>query len=110
MAVALPGIKYAFVDAGASGLTSIVPAPGAGLRLVVIALFAVASAPVSINFAGSVSGQLTATMSLAANGGMVLNENDSGWFQTGDNEALEINLSAAAAVGVTLSYLTQVVP
>lgn len=41
---------------------------------------------------------------LAQNGGYVLPLNPADWFQTNTGEALDINLSAAVAVGGSLTY------
>jgi hypothetical protein len=97
-------INYNFVNASASGNTQVVPAQGAGIRIRIVAGFVMAAVAVSVNFADG-SGAISGTMALAANGGFVLPRNDHGWFETGANSALNINLGGVANVGVTVVWI-----
>jgi hypothetical protein len=98
-------IKRAFVNASAAGDNAIVAAPGAGIMIRVISLVAVAGAVANTLTMRSGTTAISAGFPIAANGGMVLNENSSGWFQTAANEALNVNLSGSTAMGVSITYV-----
>lgn len=97
-------INRAFVQASASGNTQIVAAQGGGVRIRVLAVFAVAAAAVSIKFQSATTDK-TASFALAANGGFVLPETAHGWFETNANEALNVNLGGAVSTGVQIIWV-----
>ena len=107
MATPVPhhNIKRAFVNASSSGDNELVPAPGAGIKIRVISVVAVCGVAANTMTLRSATTAISAGFPFAANGGMVLNENASGWFQTAAGEALNVNLSGANAVGVSITYL-----
>jgi hypothetical protein len=107
MAIPVPNsnIKYAFVNAASSGNNTLVAAPGVGIKIRVISLFAVCGVAATSMKLQSASTDITALLAFSANGGMVLNDNPNGWFQTAANEALNVNLNGANAVGVNITYL-----
>lgn len=107
MAIPVPNgnIKYAFVNASSSGANMLVAAPGAGIKIRVISLVAVCGVAATSMKLQSASTDISALFAFSANGGMVLNENKSGWFSTAANEALNVNLSGSNAVGVSITYI-----
>lgn len=94
----------AVLNTSTLGSNLLVAASGAGTKIVVVSLVLVAGASANTVKFLSGSTDITALFALAGNGGMVLNENHSGWFATADNEALNVNLSSATAVGVNVNY------
>jgi hypothetical protein len=111
MAVPVPNnnIKYAFVNASSSGNNQLVAAPGAGLKIRVLSLVAVCGVAATSMKLQSATTDISALFAFAANGGMVLNENASGWFSTAAGEALNVNLSGANPVGVSITYISTTV-
>lgn len=98
-------INRAFVNATSSGNTAVVVAQGASIRIRVLAVFIMTTTAVSIKFQ-SAANDVSATYSVAANGGFVMPETTHGWFQTNANEALNINLSGAATnVGCNIIWV-----
>lgn len=96
------------VDPATSGSNEIVAAPGAGIKIRVLSVFAIATAAQTITFT-SASTDISCDCPVAANGGYVLPHNPTGWFQTAANEALNVDLSASTHVGIMINYqLTQV--
>lgn len=102
-------IKRAFVNASAAGDNELVAAQGSGAKIRVISLVAVAGVSANTLTLRSATTAISAGFPIAANGGMVLNENSSGWFQTAANEALNVNLSGSTAVGVSVTYVVTTV-
>lgn len=98
-------IKHAYVNASSSGNNELVAAAGAGIKIRVISLVAVCGASANSMKLQSATTDISALFPFAGNGGMVLNENASGWFATAANEALNVNLSGATAVGVSITYV-----
>ena len=98
-----------FGNPSSSGNTAVVAAAGAGIMIRVLSLVIVNGATAnSIKFQSATT-DITCLFAFGANGGMVLDHNKAGHFQTAANEALNINLSGATAVGYLLNYqLTQV--
>jgi hypothetical protein len=97
---------FSTIVASASGATTII-ALVAAKRIRVLALQLVASGAVNAKWQSHVTPtDLTGLAYLAANGGYVLPYNPVGWFQTVAGEALDINLSAAIAVGGSITYVT----
>jgi len=83
---------------------AIVAAPGAGLKIRVLWMDVVAAGAVTFALASAAT-PISSTKALAANGGLVRNPNDHGWFETADNEALNITLGGAVSVGVDIGYV-----
>ena len=97
-----------FGNPASAGSNLVVLAPGAGIQIRVLSLVVMSVAANSVKFLSG-STDITCTFPLAASGGFVLDHNPAGHFQTNANEALNINLSGATAVGFQLNYqLTQV--
>lgn len=94
----------AFVNASASGSVQLVPSQ-AGLRVRVLAVSCVASAAMSVKFLSNGT-DISATYAIAANGGFVMPEIVSGWFQTAPGEALNFSADTSAAVGVHVVWMT----
>lgn len=91
-------IKYASVDASASGDNTIVEAV-TGKKVRVLAVFLVATSGLTVRFESDASGAaLTGQMSIGTNGGFVLPFNYAGWFETATDELLNMELSAASPV------------
>lgn len=98
--------QYAVVATSASGVTNIVAA-ASKLVIRVLAVNIVANGAVNVKWQSHVTPtDLTGLAYLAANGGYILPYNEAGWFQTIAGEALDINLSAAIAVGGSITYVT----
>lgn len=95
--------QYAFANAASSGLTIVVPAQ-AGQRIVVLQVCVITSNTNNVNFAGTITGPLSATMPLASNGGFVLPYSELGWFQTAIGEDLQINMTAGFQTGVQVVW------
>lgn len=101
----VPVTKYVAVAVSSSGVTTLVAAV-AEKKLRVTSLALVANAAVNVKFQSHVvPTDLTGLFYLAANGGFILPPSPDGWFVTLAGEALDINLSAAVAVGGVLGYL-----
>lgn len=94
--------QFASIVASASGATQIVAAvPNKRIRVINLEVSALAA--VNIKWQ-SAANDLTGLFYVAGNGGEVLPTSEVGWFQTNPGEALNINLSAAVAVGGHLVY------
>lgn len=96
--------KYAWVDVTASGVTALV-ALVAGKKIRVLSWFAQADAAVNLYFKSHTGGQISATKRLLANQSVSKAESSLGHFETVAGEALEVNLSTAANVGIDLVYV-----
>lgn len=98
--------QFAAIAVSALGASTIVNAV-AVKRIRVIALQVIANAAVNIKWQShTLPTDLTGLAYCSANGGYVLPYNPVGWFQTIAGEALDINLSAAIAVGGSITYVT----
>jgi hypothetical protein len=86
------------------GSNTLLAAPSTTARIRVVAMDMIASAAVSVQFQ-SAANNISALQAFAANGGKVLPFNEHGWFETNAGEALNVNLSAANAVGINFSYI-----
>lgn len=95
--------KFAVISASSSGATSIVSAVS-GKKIRVLAYNFIANGTVNVKWQ-SASTDKTGLKYCIANSGMVAGFNPIGWFETASNEALNINLSAAIAVGGELVYV-----
>jgi hypothetical protein len=97
---------FATLVASSSGATTLI-ALVSSKKIRVLALSLVANGAVNAKFQSHVTPtDLTGLYYCSANGGIVLPFNPVGWFQTVSGEALDINLSAAVAVGGSITYVT----
>jgi hypothetical protein len=96
-------VKFATIVASASGATAVVAAV-TGKAILVLSYVLIANAAVNVKFQ-SAGLDLTGLLYLGANGGAAPGEAAHGHFRTLASQALNINLSAAVAVGGHLSYV-----
>lgn len=97
---------FAVLSENTSGASELIAAV-ASKRIVVRALFLVADGAVDVKFqSDGTPTDITGLVYCAENGGIVLPYQASGWFRTISGEALDINLSAAVAVGGAIVYGT----
>lgn len=99
-------LLHAFVNPSTASDTAVVAAPGANLAIVVTSSVIVTTLANSVLFK-SATNAITATWPLAANGGLVLAQNDDGWFETNVNEALNFTTNVATACGCLVSYYVE---
>lgn len=98
-------IKYAVIDHATSGDNTLVAAV-TGRKIRVRSLFIIASGDVTGRFESGASGTaLSGQMAFGANGGMVLADNPTGWFETASGSLLNLELSGATSVDGGLSYV-----
>ena len=96
---------FAVLTASASGVTNLV-ALVTSKKIRVLAISLIANGTVNVKFQSHVTPtDISGLYYLAANVGFVLPYNPLGWFQTVSGEALDINLSAAVAVGGNILYV-----
>lgn len=97
--------KFVIIDAASSGDNTILAAV-ASKKIRVISCLLVAAGTVNVRFESGASGTaLTGQMNLVANTGFCLPYNPAGWFQTGTNTLLNLELSAAISVDGMLTYI-----
>ena len=105
--MAVPRSRNGILDLAANpdtaAVAELVAAPGAGMAIRVLNIAAMAAAANNVTFK-SASTAKSPTYPVSANGGFVLPYAEYGWFQCAENEALNIELSAATAVAIQLSY------
>lgn len=95
--------KHVAVNPASSG-SNVVIAAITGSKIKVLGAFVIAAAANTIYFT-TASTAITAQMSLAVNGGFTLPvQGQVPYFETVAGEALNVNLSASTAVGITLIY------
>ena len=101
-------LKTTFADTSATGDTPVVPAPGAGRKVVVYGfqLFNNVATANNLRFksAGNNIGPL---IGMGANGSASVSPSGVPLFECNANEALNLNLSAATAVGVLVYYTVE---
>ena len=98
-------VKYAVIDAALLGNNTLVAAV-TGKKLRVISMFYMASGAVTAIFQSGAGGTaLTGGLQHTAQTGMVLPDNEDGWFETAAGSLLNINLSGAVSVDGALSYI-----
>lgn len=85
--------------------TTTLVAAVAGKKYRLVGAAVVTNAANNVNFAGSVSGALSAVFQLGLNGGIVLPHSEHGWLETTAGEALQVTTSAATACGVHVMYI-----
>lgn len=97
-------VQRASVSVSTSGANTLVAAPGAGLRIVLLRSTLVAAGSVSVTFKSNTTA-LSGAMPLPANGnGLSDCDPIIGLFECAENEPLVLTLSAAVAVTGYLSY------
>lgn len=97
--------KFAAIAASSSGNNTLISA-NATKKLRVLAASFVANGTVNVKFQDGAGGtDKTGLFYLVANSGAVLPFNPVGWFETTANTLLNLNLSAAVAVGGCLTYI-----
>lgn len=95
-------VKRTFVNPASSGSNEVIAAlTNNAIRVLSLALVSTSANTVKFMSAAT---DITAANALAANGGLVLPYMREGWFETASGEALNINLTASAQVGVTITY------
>ena len=102
-------VQYAAVAATALGDNTLVAAAVAPTRRIrVVSLVLVASGGAnSVRLESAASGTaLTGVMDIIDNGQLVLPYHPAGWCETAAGELLNLELSAATAVGGVLGYVT----
>lgn len=103
----IPGarnVKRVPVQASSSGDNTLLSAL-TGRKIRVLAFYGSCAGTVNAKFQSDASGtDLTGLLYGVANSGIVLPYNDRGWFETQAGQLLNLNLSAAVAVGGTLVY------
>jgi hypothetical protein len=97
-------VKRAILDASASGSTQIVSLV-AGRKLVVLSYELVANGAVNIQFRSNATQISSTKYANAAGWGVARANNPHGYFETAAGETLNINLSAAIAVGIQINYI-----
>lgn len=98
-------VKYAIIDAATSGDNTLLAAV-TSKKIRVLSAFLVSAGTVNVRFESGAGGTaLTGQMNLVANTGFVLPFNPGGWFETGSNTLLNLELSAAVSVDGSFSYI-----
>lgn len=98
-------VQNAVISAAGAGDNQIVAAV-TDKKINVLAYVLVAGGAVSVKWRRGTT-DLSGVLALAANGGLVVpspGEDGEAWFSTAKNEALQINLGAAVAVGGHVLY------
>lgn len=98
--------KYAVISASASGNNTVIAAV-VGKTFRILSVFLSSNGTVNAKWQTGASGtDISGLAYLIANTGYVLPFNPAGWFQTGTtNTLLNLNLSAAIAVGGEITYI-----
>lgn len=97
--------SFAVIDHATTGDNTIVSA-NATKKIRVTSLFLVSSGTVNVRFESGAGGTaLTGQMNLVANTGFALNYNPAGWFETGVNALLNLELSGNVSVDGALTYI-----
>lgn len=98
--------KFKAVAASASGATTVVAAV-TGKKIRVLGFYLVGNGAVNTNFQSHTTTSTAAGLNYiaAAGGGVSVGYSPLGWFETVAGEALDINLSAAIAVGGQIIYI-----
>lgn len=98
-------VKFAAIAASTSGNNTLLAAV-TSKKIRVLSCWLVSNGTVNAKFQSGAGGtDLTGLAYLIVNTGMVLPYNPAGWFETGSNTLLNLNLSAAIAVGGSFSYI-----
>lgn len=97
-------VNRSIISATGLGNTAVVAAQGPGIRIRVLSCNFVALLAVTVKFQSATT-DITGSYSAGATGGLVMQDNAHGWFQTNANEALNINLGIATTVGGVLTWI-----
>ena len=96
-------VKYAFANATGLGDTAVVAAvAGRKIRVLAYAFHAITAVAAHLR---SATTPISATLNLGVTGGHVRPESRHGWVETVAGQALNVNLSAAVATGVDVTYI-----
>lgn len=95
--------SHAAINISSSGDNTVIAGTG-GQTIRVYKLFLVASAAVSLKYKDGAGADLTPALSMAANGGMVLDFDSEPWFVTSPGNDFIANLSAAVQVSGRIYY------
>ena len=97
--------KFATIAASTSGNNTLIAAVTSKKIRVLAAAF-MSNGTVNAKFQSGASGtDLTGLFYMVANTGAALPYNPAGWFETGSNTLLNLNLSGAIAVGGCITYI-----
>lgn len=97
--------KYAAISASSSGNNTLISSVS-GKKIRVLAVWLVSNGTVNAKFQSGAGGtDLTGLAYLIANTGFALSFNPAGWFETASTTLLNLNLSAAIAVGGSITYI-----
>lgn len=97
--------KYAIIDAASSGNNTLLAAV-TDKKIRVLSLLLVAAGTVAARFESAADGTaLSGQMNLVANSGFTLPFNPVGWFETGSNALLNLELGGAVSVDGCLTYV-----
>jgi hypothetical protein len=98
--------QYAPVAASATDNTLVAAVAGKKIRVIALVLVASGGANNARFESGTAGTALTGVMNIGANGQLILPANRAGWFETAAATLLNLELSAATAVGGMLTYVT----
>jgi hypothetical protein len=97
--------KFGTIAASTSGNNTILAAV-TGKKIRVLSLWLISNGTVNVKFQSAAGGtDLSGLAYLVANTGMVLPFNPAGWMETASAALLNLNLSAAIAVGGGFTYI-----
>lgn len=98
-------VKRAAISGATSGDNTLVAAVS-GKKIRVISMFLITAGAVDIRFEDGAGGTaLTGVMSFPANGGIALDDNETGWFETSAATLLNMELGAAVQVSGAITYV-----
>ena len=97
-------ISRSFANATGSGNTEVVPAQGGSIRIRVLSYYFIGTIAVTVKFQSATT-DISPGLPVGATGGISAPYNPHGWFQTSANEALNINLGIATAVGCMVTWI-----
>lgn len=105
-------VQYTFATGSVSGsslVNQLIAPQGAGNRIRVLALSMMTANACNVQFQSTGSAGTVTNVSsiyyLPASGVVSLPESNHGWFQTNANEGLNVSMTAAGQVGVTLTWI-----
>ena len=93
-----------FLNVTAAGNTPLVAAQGPGVRVRVLAMNVNSSSALTVKFQSDTT-DISSEKSVSKTEGWIAPQAEAGWFQTAPNEALNVNLSEAGAVGVDIIWV-----
>lgn len=100
------GITRVVGSPNTADTSSLVAAAGASTKIrVVWMILNCGGGANSVTFKSATTA-ISPVFSFADKGGMVLEKNMEGWFETAANEAFQVTLSAATLVGIHFGYIT----